>query len=87
MTLTYNGDKEEWRYARLSQVAQIMSILDPELQDSISNLHYHESCLTVTWTHPKAVSEEGKLMLKRIWELLNENLIEHEIFESQEAIS
>ena len=82
MTLTYNGDKEEWRYTRLAQVAQIMCILDPELQDSISNLHYHESCLTVTWMASEAMSEEGKSMLKGIWELLNESLIEHEICES-----
>jgi len=82
MTLTYNGDNEEWRYERLAKVSQIMSILDPELQDSISCLHDHEGCLTVTWTNSSAVSEEGKLMLKGIWELFNEPLIEHEIFEA-----
>jgi len=87
MTLSYDGDKEEGRYTRLAQVVQIMCILDAELQDSISNLHDHEGCLTVTWMHSKAVSEEGKSILKGIWELLNESQIEHEIFEVQTAIS
>lgn len=87
MTLSYDGDKEEWRYTRLAQVTQIMCILDPELQDSISNLHDHEGCLTVTWAAPQAVSDDGKSLLKGIWELLNESQIEHEIFEVQKAIS
>lgn len=81
MTLSYDDGKEEWRYARLAKVAQLMCILDPELQDSISNLHDHEGCLTVTWVNSKAMSDEGKALLKGIWELLNEVLIEHEVFE------
>ena len=80
MTLSY--DDNEGRYARLSQVAQIMSIIDPELQDSISNLHDHEGCLTVTWMDFKAMSEEGKSILERIWGLLNEYAIEHEVLKS-----
>ncbi len=82
MTLTYDGDNEEWRYARLSKVAQIMSIVDPELQDSISSLHDHEGCLTVTWMNNSAMSEEGKDVLHGIWKLLNEILVEHEIFQA-----
>ena len=81
MTLSYNGDNEEWRYARLAKVAQIMSILDPEMQDSISSLHDHEGCLTVTWMNVSAMSEEGKDILQGIWELLNEVSVEHEIFQ------
>ena len=80
MTLTCSGENEEWRYTRLSKVTQIISILDPELQDSISNLHDHEGCLTVTWTNASAMSEEGKDTLQGIWELLNESFVEHEIF-------
>ena len=80
MTLSYNGDNEEWRYDRLSKAAQIMSIIDPELQDGISNLHDHEDTLTVTWTNVASVSDDGKSILNKIWSLLNENLIEHEIF-------
>ena len=83
MTLTYDdNDKEGWRYARLAKVAQIMSILDPELQDSISSLHDHEGCLTVTWMASQAMSDEGKSTVKAIWELLNEDLIEHEVLKS-----
>ena len=81
MTLSYNGENEEWRYGKLSKVAQIMSIIDPELHDSISNLHYHEDCLTVTWMNESSVSEEGKSILQRIWELLDGRLIEHDIFQ------
>ena len=64
------------------KVAQIMSILDPELHDSISNLHDHEGCLTVTWMDASAMSKEGEDILKGIWELLNESLVEHVIFQS-----
>lgn len=81
MTLSFNGDNEEWRYLRLSKVVQIMSILDPELQDSISHLHDHEGCLRVTWTHPMSISDEGKSTLHQIWRLLGDEQIEHEIFE------
>ena len=80
MTFSYNGENEEHRYDKLSKVAQIMSIIDPQLQDSISNLHYQEGCLTVTWMHLSSISEEGKSVVQRIWELLDERLIEHEIF-------
>ncbi len=79
MTLSYD---EEWRYDRLAKVAQIMSIIDPELQDGISNLHDHEGCLTVTWMSSEAMTEEGQSTLQGIWELLNEVLVIHEIFKS-----
>lgn len=81
MTLSYNGDNEEWRYDRLAKVTQIMSILDPQLQDSICSLHDQEDLLTVTWMDASSISEEGKSILLRIWELLDQHLIEHEIFE------
>lgn len=48
MTLTYSGENEEWRYTRLAKVTQIMSMLDTELQDGISNLYDNEGFLTVT---------------------------------------
>jgi hypothetical protein len=81
MTLSYDDSNEEWRYARLAKVAQIMSILDPELQDSISNLHDHEGCLTVTWTNASSMSKEGEDILLGIWELFNECMVAHEIFQ------
>jgi len=82
MTLThddYNGT-EKWRYLRLSKVAQIMCIINPELQDSISNLNDHEGCLTVTWITTKVASSENKSIMQGIWELLNEYQVEHEFF-------